>query len=347
MTNNASGAQGAQGLKAEIFEVGVEQAGQRIDNFLIKYLKGVPKTRLYRALRGGEVRVNGARKKAPYQLCVGDKLRIPPIRRAAKSGEPLIPESLLAKIPVLFEDQSLLVVDKPAGLAAHGGTGMDYGLIEALRKLRPDLPYLELAHRLDRETSGCLMLAKTRAALLALQGQLGNRSVEKHYVALLKGPWPGGVREVDIPLGKHRPSGAQIQTAKIAAAERSLAARSIFSPQWTSAQCALVDIRLITGRMHQARAHAAAIGNPIAGDRLYGDRAFNRITKKAGLGRLFLHAGRLGFSHPVNGEPVETRAPLPASLEKVLDELRHDDSVTQRPNDQTTQPPSKPQVPRR
>ena len=192
-------------LTAEIVEVGVEQAGQRIDNFLIKYMKGVPKTRLYRALRGGEVRVNGARKKAPYQLCVGDKLRIPPIRRSARIGAPSIPDSLLEKIPVLFEDRCLLVVDKPAGLAAHGGTGMDYGLIEALRKLRADLPYLELAHRLDRETSGCLMLAKSRAALLALHEQLGERSVGKNYVALVKGAWQGGAQAVDIPLPRPSP----------------------------------------------------------------------------------------------------------------------------------------------
>lgn len=314
-------------LKAEIVEVGVEQAGQRIDNFLIKYMKGVPKTRLYRALRGGEVRVNGARSSAPYKLCVGDKLRIPPIRRSdpggARAGESLVPDSLLEKIPVLLEDRHLLVVDKPAGLAAHGGTGMDYGLIEALRKLRPDLPYLELAHRLDRETSGCLMLAKSRQSLLALQAQLGAaRSVDKAYVALLKGAWSGGEREVAIPLARpptrHPAAGAEKTTAT-AARERE--ARSIFSPQWSSAQCALVDIRLLTGRMHQARIHAAGMGSPIAGDRLYGDREFNRRMKKAGLGRLFLHAHRLRFSHPDSGVPMETCAPLPASLQKVLDKL--------------------------
>ena len=163
-------------LKAEIVEVTAEQAGQRIDNFLIKYMKGVPRSRLYRALRGGEVRVNSARKQAPYQLCVGDKVRIPPIRRSAEVAEPAIPASLLRKIPVLFEDRHLLVVDKPAGLAVHGGTGMDYGLIEALRKLRSDLPYLELAHRLDRETSGCLMLAKSRASLLGVAGAARQRA---------------------------------------------------------------------------------------------------------------------------------------------------------------------------
>ena len=317
------------GAKAEIVEVGVEQAGQRIDNFLIKHMKGVPKTRLYRALRGGEVRVNGARKKAPYQLCVGDRLRIPPIRRSKPTDAPWIPDELLEKIPTLFEDRHLLVVDKPAGLAAHGGTGMDYGLIEALRKLRADLPYLELAHRLDRETSGCLMLAKSRAALLALQAQLGQaRSVGKDYAALVKGPWPGGEREVAIPVAKHQSRAADTKTASTG---REQEARSIFSPRWRSAQCVLVDIRLVTGRMHQARLHAAGIGNPVAGDRLYGDREFNRRMKKMGLGRLFLHARRLCFSHPVSGAPVEVMAPLPADLEKVLKNLRGDASSADKP----------------
>ena len=320
-------------LTAEIVEVGVEQAGQRIDNFLIKYMKGVPKTRLYRALRGGEVRVNGARKKAPYQLCVGDKLRIPPIRRSARIGAPSIPDSLLDKIPVLFEDRCLLVVDKPAGLAAHGGTGMDYGLIEALRKLRADLPYLELAHRLDRETSGCLMLAKSRAALLALHEQLGERSVGKNYVALVKGVWRGGAQAVDIPLPRpsprHQPDGGEKK-----------AARSVFSPKLALPQCTLVDIRLVTGRMHQARLHAAGTSHPIAGDRLYGEREFNRRMKNAGLGRLFLHAERLRFNHPLSGAPMEVCAELPAPLEKVLDNLRATASPGDSPSDSPDDSPT-------
>ena len=316
--------------KVESVEVGVEQAGQRIDNFLIKYLKGVPKTRLYRALRSGEVRVNGARKKAPYQLCVGDRLRIPPIRRSQPPAELQIPDSLLEKIPALFEDRHMLVVSKPAGLASHGGTGMRYGLIEALRKLRPDLAYLELAHRLDRETSGCLMLAKSRASLLALQAQLGTeRSVGKEYVALVKGAWSGGEREVDIPLTRvptKRPAGVVEKTPTTA--PRELQARSVFSARWSSPQCALVDIRLLTGRMHQARIHAAGIGNPIAGDRLYGDREFNRHMKKVGLNRLFLHAQCLRFSHPATAAPMEIHAPLPASLQQVLDKLSAADSAS-------------------
>jgi len=302
----------ARAIAVEVVEVSPEQAGQRIDNFLIKRLKGVPKTRLYRALRSGEVRVNGARKKAPYQLRAGDRLRIPPLRRAAPGAAPWIPAALLRKIPVLFEDRHLLVVDKPAGLAAHGGSGVQYGLIEALRKLRADEPVLELVHRLDRDTSGCLILAKSRAALLALQAQLGvERSIGKDYAALIKGGWPGGDREINRPLAR---------PPRAAGHKRSVA-RSVFSPRRRWQACTLVNIRLLTGRMHQARLHAAAIGQPIAGDRLYGDAQFNRMTRQAGLGRLFLHAERLRFAHPVSGAALEARAPLPAALEAVLENL--------------------------
>lgn len=331
----------------ETIEIAADQAGQRIDNFLIKRLKGVPKTRLYRALRSGEVRVNGARKKAPYQLRAGDKLRIPPLRRPAPGARPRPPQSLLEKIPALFEDEHLLVVDKPAGLAAHGGSGMDYGLIEALRQLRADAPFLELAHRLDRDTSGCLALAKSRAALLALQAQWSAGAVDKRYAALLKGAWAGREREVDMPLARgggrqsdaagagksDAPGGGKTDApgggdADAPGAAPRQAARSIFSPRqsWRDCAlsphgCALVTIRLLTGRMHQARRHAAAIARPIAGDRHYGDPAFNRHARAAGLKRLFLHAESLRFAHPVNGAALEIYAPLPGELEAVLRDL--------------------------
>ncbi len=301
------------------FEVGAEQAGQRIDNFLIKHLKGVPKSRLYRALRGGEVRVNGGRKKAPYQLQVGDQLRIPPIRSTAPTERPAIPPDLLNSMPTLFEDEHLLVVDKPAGLAAHGGSGMRYGLIEALRALRPEAPHLQLAHRLDRETSGCLMVAKSRAALLGLQAQFGAaRSLEKYYAALVRGAGPAAVEEISTPLSR-RPG--QPGTGK------KLAARSIFSPRETFIEatppCALVGIRLLTGRMHQARLHAVAAAGPIAGDQRYGDRPFNHALKQVGLRRLFLHAEGLRLRHPISGARLDLRAPLPAELKQILSHLRH------------------------
>lgn len=303
----------------EIVTVDSEQVGQRLDNFLIKHMKGVPKTRLYRALRGGEVRVNGARKKVWYALCHGDRVRLPPLRRASPAAEPRVDASLLEKIPVLFEDAHLLVVDKPAGLAAHGGTGLKYGLIEALRTLRPPAAYLELAHRLDRETSGCLMLAKSRAALLGLQVQFGApHDLQKGYVALLKGAWQGGAREITIPLAKPKAGNAGNGAARVRQA------RSIFSPISSVGvgECAFMAIELLTGRMHQARAHAAAIGQPIAGDWRYGDRQFNQLTKQVGLTRLFLHAERLRFRHPINGACTETYAPLPDTLAAVLDNLR-------------------------
>lgn len=346
----------------EIIEIAATEAGQRIDNFLIKRLKGVPKTRLYRALRSGEVRVNGARKKAPYQLQTGDQLRIPPLRRPAPGEAPWVPDSLLEKIPALFEDAHLLVVDKPAGLAAHGGSGVDYGVIEALRQLRADAPFLELVHRLDRDTSGCLMLAKSRAALVAMQAQWAG--VGKEYAALVKGAWTGRDITVDRPLARpgRRTAGAEDAAGaggresaagavsghgadKVGERNRSggkeMPARSVFSPRQSWAGklspdgcapspdggapppggCALVTIRLLTGRMHQARRHAAAIARPIAGDRLYGDPAFNRRARAAGLNRLFLHAERLQFAHPINDTAVEIHAPLAGELNDVIEAL--------------------------
>ena len=304
--------------KVERVEIGAANAGQRIDNFLIRHLKGVPKTRLYRALRNGEVRVNGARKKPPYALQLGDELRIPPLRRsqsAVQNAAKLrVPDSLLQSIAVLWEDPHILVVDKPSGLAVHGGSGVAYGLIEGLRKLRPELAYLELAHRLDRETSGCLLLAKSRAALLNLHAQFGAPGeVKKEYTALLYGAWDAAdrsPRKVDIPL----PRGNFAQGVRIAA-------HSVFTPLRSFAACTLVSIRLRTGRTHQARLHAAAISQPIAGDYLHGAAEFNAQMKQLGLKRLFLHATRLGFTHPADATPMTLHAPLPTALAAVLDKL--------------------------
>lgn len=300
--------------RAEVIEVDEQHAGQRIDNFLITHLKGVPKTRLYRALRGGEVRVNGGRKKAPYQLCVGDKLRIPPLRRSAVKTKAHIPEKLRDEIKILLEDEHLLIVNKPAGLAVHGGSNIAFGLIEALRALRPDDKYLELAHRLDRETSGCLLLAKSRKALLAVQAQLTAREVHKEYVALLCGAWSGGAREVNVALAKHADDGGKTQDA-----------HSVFTAQWSTQDCTFAAIKLLTGRMHQARRHAAAIGMPVAGDKVYGDYEFNRRLRRFGLTRLFLHAARVKFSHPASGKCITVAAPLPPALTMVLEKLRAGD----------------------
>lgn len=299
-------------------EAGPADIGQRIDNFLLKTLKGVPRTRIYKALRKGEVRVNGSRKKPTYHIAEGDKIRVPPIRHSTSEGDVVIPEKLLNHVPVLFEDEHIMVVNKPSGLAVHGGSGMDYGLIEALRKLRPELTYIELVHRLDRETSGCLMLAKTRPALLALQQQLAeDRSVRKHYLALVMGNTPESFRN-GTPLKQTR---NEEDHKRVVAFEDGQPALTLFQSRQQFQGAALLEADLKTGRMHQARVHACHSGFPIAGDRLYGDRGFNNKMKKCGLGRLFLHAERLRLNHPVSGQQQDFYAGLPEALEAVIERL--------------------------
>lgn len=299
-------------------EVDESRAGQRLDNFLIRVLKGVPRSRVYRLLRRGEVRVNRARSRADYRLQVGDVVRLPPVRRAAPltSLQGAAYDWLEAR--VLYEDEHLIVLDKPAGLAVHGGTRVDVGLIEALRSLRPHAPMLELVHRLDRETSGCLLIAKSRRALTALHRAWQEGGVEKRYIALVKGAWRGAAREVAAPLAKGRPTpgGREMRVA-----ETGKGAASVFVPKRVRGVATLVEIRLLTGRMHQARVHAAYLGHPIAGDDKYGDRAFNREMRALGLRRLFLHARRLEFRHPVSGSRIRIESPLPPELTAVLEHL--------------------------
>ncbi len=296
-----------------------EEDGQRVDNFLIKTLKGVPKSRIYKAVRSGEVRVNGSRIKVSHKLKSGDKVRIPPIRHAQTNQPAVIPPNLLQHIPVLFEDQHLLLVDKPAGLAVHGGTGMSYGLIEAFRQLRPHIQFLELIHRLDRETSGCLMLAKSRQALLAVQQQLGeDRTVGKYYLALVQGVWKGGSKTVNLSLARKREAGKDKRSVVDGNGQQASSKISLLTRYHDSS---LVEIELKTGRMHQARVHCSASGYPIAGDYLYGESAFNQKMKKAGLGRLFLHSHKLTIRHPLTNTPLHLQAPLPARLLRLLDKL--------------------------
>ncbi len=302
---------------ARIVTAGPGDAGQRIDNFLSRHLKGVPKTRIYRALRKGEVRVNGHRTRPHYHLADGDRVRIPPIRYRAPGEPPVVPVKLLDQVPVLFEDGHILVVDKPAGLAVHGGSGMEFGLVEALRQLRPDLDFLELVHRLDRETSGCLMLALGRPALVALQRQLAERrGIRKHYLALVKGvPSGGGAVTVDRPLRQVRGQDGKKQVVVDAEGQQ---ATTVFRIRRAFDDTALLEAELLSGRMHQARVHAAHMGHPVAGDRLYGDDGFNARMQGLGLGRLFLHAERLRIHHPDSGLRQDFFAPLPAALESVL-----------------------------
>jgi len=300
-------------------------AGQRLDNFLLTALKGVPRTHVYRLLRKGEVRVNKGRSKPDYRLQEGDVVRLPPVRRAESNGKNLAAlaaasgrlDWLLER--VLYEDESLLVIDKPSGLAVHGGSGVSVGLIEALRELRPHTPFLELAHRLDRDTSGCLLIAKSRPALMHLHDLLREGGLDKRYLALVAGPWRGGTRHVDAALEATRPQSGE---RRVEVDEEGKESASDFTPREKFADTALVEVRLLTGRMHQARVHAAHIGHPIAGDDKYGERDFNQRMKRQGLTRLFLHAARLEFRHPLGGRKMRIEAPLPIELERVLEKLR-------------------------
>ncbi len=298
--------------------IGPGEQGQRVDNFLIRHLKGVPKSRIYKAVRSGEVRVNGSRIRVSRKLAAGDRVRVPPLRISSDKGRVVIPPRLLESIPVLFEDEHLMVIDKPSGLAVHGGSGLPFGLIEAVRQLRPGLPFIELAHRLDRETSGCLMLAKSRKALLAIQSQFSaEHPAEKTYLALVKGNWQATDQRIDLPLSRMTTDDMK----KIRVDRNGQRAASVVSTVACYARETLVRLGLETGRMHQARVHCAAAGHPVAGDRAYGDRDFNRTMRKAGLGRLFLHARALAVAHPDSGRLMNFDAPLPEQLNAVLKRL--------------------------
>lgn len=299
-------------------EIDSEDAGQRVDNFLISKLKGVPKSHIYRILRKGEVRINRGRCPPDYRLKAGDVVRIPPVRLSnaddRRASGPRRPPAL----SILFEDDDLLAVDKPAGLAVHGGSGVAWGLIESLRASRPKARFLELVHRLDRETSGCLLVAKRRSALLALHEQLRDAEVDKRYTALVRGRWTDQVRAVEAPLLKFRLRSGERQV-EVSPAGRDAASQ--FVPKCLYANATQVEIRLLTGRTHQARVHAAHINHPIAGDTKYGDREFNRSLRRLGLNRLFLHAHSLAFRHPRDGGQLVIESALPRELAMVLDSL--------------------------
>lgn len=301
-------------------DIGPEQAGQRLDNFLIKVLKGVPKSRIYRLLRKGEVRVNKGRVQADSRLKEGDIVRLPPIRVAERDAAPTVGHQLRNYIRenILFEDDGLFIFNKPSGLAVHGGSGLSLGVIEALRAEYPQLKFLELVHRLDRDTSGCLMLAKKRAVLLAVQEGLKHNKIDKRYIALAKGQWPKGKSTINAPLQKNTlQSGERMVRVDVAGK----ASVTHFKIRQQFATATLLDIKLETGRTHQIRVHCQFAGQPLAGDSKYGDEQFNQTLKESGLRRLFLHAASLRFKHPLSGDMVEVEAPLPSDLEKVLKNL--------------------------
>ena len=264
-------------------------AEQRLDNFLITRFKGVPCARIYRAIRKGEVRVNKRRVRADYRLVVGDLVRIPPVQMASPKKPAIIDEKLLISLErrILYEEADLLVIDKPAGLPVHGGSGIQEGVIEALRIMRPKVLLLELVHRLDRETSGCLMVAKKRSTLVALHTLLTQRKVIKQYLLLVKGQWQGGECRVEVPLKKnHLQSGERMVKVE----KEGKSAVTVFRPLKVFEQASLIEAKPLTGRTHQIRVHAAHIGRPIAGDEKYGDKVFNREMRNYRLRRLFLHS---------------------------------------------------------
>lgn len=303
-------------------EVRENHAGQRLDNFLLGLLKGVPRSWVYRVLRRGEVRVNKGRAKPDRRLQLGDVVRVPPLRQAPRT--PVQPSNAIKKNieqSIIYEDDLLIVINKPSGVAVHGGSGVSHGVIEALRAARPDAPFLELAHRLDRETSGCLMLAKRRSALRRLQDIQRSGDIEKGYTALLVGSARRGRWRVDLPLRKNSlKSGERI--VRVDPEGKPAATR--FGVVERFADATLVDVVLETGRTHQIRVHAAASGMPISGDPKYGDDAINRQFRERGLKRLFLHACRLAFAWTGYGAAgrFSIEAPLPEELQRVVDDCR-------------------------
>ncbi len=300
-------------------EVDEGSAGQRIDNFLLKTLKGVPKTRIYRILRKGEVRVNKKRIKPDYRLNLGDLVRIPPVTMSDKPAPARPADRVLKQLTdsILYEDEGLLVLNKPSGLAVHGGSGLAYGVIEGLWALRPEARFLELAHRLDRDTSGCLVIAKKRSVLRAFHELLREGGMDKIYLALVMGRWKGGGKRVDAPLRKNElKSGERV----VRVSKDGKPSSTIFTPVTLYNGCSLMRVKLLTGRTHQVRVHAQYSGHPIAGDDKYGDDGFNREMAGQGLKRLFLHAAELHFTLPEHGT-VHVEAPLDESLQNLLTNL--------------------------
>lgn len=298
-----------------------DTAGQRLDNFLMARLKGVPRSLVYRLIRSGQVRVNSGRCQARYRLQTGDRVRVPPVTRRPATELITPPEGLdwLAQ-RIIFEDERLLVLDKPAGLAVHGGSSVNLGAIEALRVLRPELANAELVHRLDRATSGCLLIARRRSTLRDLHALLRAGAVDKRYVALVRGAWPRGKSSVDVPLLTRRgPAGA----TRVHADESGKRALSRFRVlEHFGDYASLVEVSLPTGRMHQIRVHAAHAGHPVAGDTRYGDRAWNAELAQYGLHRMFLHAETVSFRWPGDDEPFSVSAAVPEELAVVLVPLR-------------------------
>lgn len=321
---------------AEVRQIQVdeESAGQRLDNFLIRMLKGVPKSHIYRIIRSGEVRRNKGRVAADDRVEAGDLLRIPPIRLSGRAEEKAAHPAPAREFPLIHEDEAFLAIDKPAGVAVHGGSGVSFGVIEQMRQARPQARFLELVHRLDRETSGLLLIAKKKSALKALQDQFRERTTGKTYLALVKGAWPARLKVLDQPLhkfllpdGERRvkvtqrddPEGMRSVTlVKVAARLQSASDLAHASPEGFT----LLEVTIKTGRTHQIRVHLASAGHPIAGDEKYGDFELNRQLQRSGLKRMFLHAWRLALLHPLSSAAMELQTELPSELHKWMASLK-------------------------
>ena len=294
---------------------------QRLDNFLMARLKGVPKSRIYKLVRGGEVRINGGRVDVSYRLKLGDEVRIPPVRVAAPAqpSPPRLPPSTNRLLPhILYRDEGLIALNKPSGMAVHGGSGVSRGVIEQLRLELPECRYMELVHRLDRETSGVLLIALKRRALTGLHAAMRAGKIEKRYLTLVAGRWPNPVQHVKLPLHKRVTDDGE---KRVTVREEGQTAHTIFRRLQTFADFTLLEAELKTGRTHQIRVHTSHLGFPIAGDDKYGDFELNRRLMKQGLKRMFLHAAKLAFDHPITGERLVVEAPLPAELASFLDTL--------------------------
>ncbi|MEF7614694.1 RluA family pseudouridine synthase [Aquincola sp. MAHUQ-54] len=295
-------------------------AGQRLDNFLLRVLKGVPKTHVYRVIRSGEVRVNKGRAGADTRLALGDEVRVPPVRVAEPSAAPPAPPR---EFPLLFEDDHLLAIDKPAGVAVHGGSGVSFGVIEQLRRARPQAKFLELVHRLDKETSGILLLAKKRSALTALQDQFRARDTGKTYAALVSGTWPSKLKVIDVALHKFLDAAGERRVRAAGAEDEGRRSITLVKVAAAYEGFTLLDVTIKTGRTHQIRVHLQHAGHPIVGDPKYGDFELNREVARGSLrfARMFLHARRLAFDHPASGERIELAAPLPTECQRLLEAL--------------------------
>lgn len=299
----------SDGKAVRWIEVVEEESGQRIDNYLLARLKGVPKSHVYRILRSGEVRINSKRVGPSDRVTTGDRIRIPPVRIAERDETVPAPHF---KLPILHEDDALIAIDKPSGLAVHGGSGVAHGVIESLRSMRPQARFLELAHRLDRETSGVLLVAKKRAALVVLHEMMRTRSMDKRYLVGVSGRFRNELQRVRAALAKRVTSEGDKRVSVAAEGQES---ETVFRRLARGPEASLLEAELITGRTHQIRVHAAHLGHPVLGDDKYGNYELNKALRKQGLKRMFLHSASLEFDHPITGEKMRLESPLPAELE--------------------------------